>query len=407
MKTASSQIVTGLSTLVITVDPKFSLVIGVTAGWNLVSFPGINKLGMTPDLLFANRTAGYSVYAFSGGAYNVISTLQPGTGYWLNHTATGTQYNWSTSGSPTPLRGKLMYSVNTHVSANAGWNMIGSYEYNADVNFIRTMPENKRTAASIYKYTPGAGYSPVSSLTPGLGYWINLNGAATVYLPGSFAGTLGKEAATIFETLKHNNGQIVVTDAIGQSYTLYNTNASVDFKMFELPPLPPAGIFDVRFGSQRLAEDLSSMQTINLTGVVYPVTIKVSGMNLNLVDAIDGSIVNTTVNNGNSFVITDKNVNVLKVASGMITPTDYTLEQNYPNPFNPATTIKFSIPEVSDVKLTIYNALGQKVAELVNSTLEIGSYSFNWDASNVASGMYFYELSTKNFSSVKKMMLLK
>jgi flagellar hook assembly protein FlgD len=88
-------------------------------------------------------------------------------------------------------------------------------------------------------------------------------------------------------------------------------------------------------------------------------------------------------------------------------PTEYALEQNYPNPFNPSTTIKFSLPQASDVKLTIYNALGQKVAELVNSTLGAGSHSFEWNASNVASGMYFYELNTSNFSSVKKMMLLK
>ena len=88
-------------------------------------------------------------------------------------------------------------------------------------------------------------------------------------------------------------------------------------------------------------------------------------------------------------------------------PTVYSLEQNYPNPFNPSTTIKFAIPEISAVRLTIYNALGQRVAELVNNTLDAGSYSFNWDASGVASGLYFYELNTNNYSSVKKMMLLK
>jgi hypothetical protein len=178
--------------------------------------------------------------------------------------------------------------------------------------------------------------------------------------------------------------------------------------MFELPPLPPAGLFDVRFGSQRFAEDLNAgSQTIHLNGVVYPVTISVTGMNLKLADAIDGSYINTTVNSGDSYVLNNSNVNVLKVGSDAITPTVYSLEQNYPNPFNPSTTIKFAIPEVSNVKLTIYNSLGQKVAELVNSTLEAGSYTINWNASNVASGLYFYELSTSDFSSVKKMMLLK
>ncbi|MBP9583516.1 MAG: T9SS type A sorting domain-containing protein, partial [Ignavibacterium sp.] len=84
------------------------------------------------------------------------------------------------------------------------------------------------------------------------------------------------------------------------------------------------------------------------------------------------------------------------------------LEQNYPNPFNPSTKIEFSIPEdVNNVRLTIYNALGQRVAELVNSKMEAGKYSYIWNASNLATGLYIYELRTDKFVSVKKMMLLK
>jgi flagellar hook assembly protein FlgD len=89
-------------------------------------------------------------------------------------------------------------------------------------------------------------------------------------------------------------------------------------------------------------------------------------------------------------------------------PTVYALEQNYPNPFNPSTTIEFSLPEdVSSVKLTVYNALGERVAELVNGSLTAGRYSYQWDASDVATGMYIYELRTDNFVSIKKMVLLK
>jgi hypothetical protein len=95
------------------------------------------------------------------------------------------------------------------------------------------------------------------------------------------------------------------------------------------------------------------------------------------------------------------------MVSGELLPTVYALEQNYPNPFNPSTTIKFSLPEATDAVLTIYNALGQKVAELVNSRLEAGHYSYQWNAQNVASGMYIYELRTDKFVSVKKMVLMK
>lgn len=87
--------------------------------------------------------------------------------------------------------------------------------------------------------------------------------------------------------------------------------------------------------------------------------------------------------------------------------TEFVLDQNYPNPFNPSTTIKFSLPEASDVTLSIYNTLGQKVTDLVSTKLEAGRYSYEWNASNVSAGMYIYELRADKFVSIKKMILLK
>jgi hypothetical protein len=106
-------------------------------------------------------------------------------------------------------------------------------------------------------------------------------------------------------------------------------------------------------------------------------------------------------------VISDATIQKLMVTSELL-PTVYALEQNYPNPFNPSTVIEFSLPEdVGNVKLSIYNALGEKVAELVNTALQAGKYSYQWNAKNVATGMYIYELRTDKFVSVKKMLLLK
>jgi hypothetical protein len=89
-------------------------------------------------------------------------------------------------------------------------------------------------------------------------------------------------------------------------------------------------------------------------------------------------------------------------------PDDYVLFQNYPNPFNPGTVIEFTLPEdVSNAKLSIYNALGEKVTELVNSALQAGYHSYQWNAKDFATGMYIYELRTDKFVSVKKMVLVK
>lgn len=90
-----------------------------------------------------------------------------------------------------------------------------------------------------------------------------------------------------------------------------------------------------------------------------------------------------------------------------IQPTDFTLFQNYPNPFNLSTTIKFSLPVSSIVKINIYNALGQLVETLINREMSSGYHEVNFDASKLASGIYLYQLQAGNFNSVKKMLLLK
>jgi hypothetical protein len=95
-----------------------------------------------------------------------------------------------------------------------------------------------------------------------------------------------------------------------------------------------------------------------------------------------------------------------------IIPSDYFLFQNYPNPFNPATTIQFSLPIRNHVALKVLNVNGQEVAVLINKTLSAGQYKVTWDGrdhegNEVASGVYFYKLETKEFVDTKKMVLLR
>ena len=89
------------------------------------------------------------------------------------------------------------------------------------------------------------------------------------------------------------------------------------------------------------------------------------------------------------------------------TAIEFSLEQNYPNPFNPTTTIKYSLHSTSSVQLKVYNVLGNEIATIVNEELPAGDYSLNYDASNLPSGIYFYTLTTNDFSKTKKMTLVK
>jgi hypothetical protein len=88
-------------------------------------------------------------------------------------------------------------------------------------------------------------------------------------------------------------------------------------------------------------------------------------------------------------------------------PEGYSLHQNYPNPFNPSTTIKFEIPEVSAVKIVIYDVLGKVAAVLVDEKLRAGVYRAVWNAPVFSSGVYFYSIQTEKFISTRKMVLIK
>ncbi len=95
-----------------------------------------------------------------------------------------------------------------------------------------------------------------------------------------------------------------------------------------------------------------------------------------------------------------------------IQPTSFSLEQNYPNPFNPTTQIAFSIPQPEHVTITVYNILGQEVVSLLDGDMSAGAHVITWDARNghgeiLPTGVYFYKLSTHDFTAVKKMLLLK
>ena len=90
-----------------------------------------------------------------------------------------------------------------------------------------------------------------------------------------------------------------------------------------------------------------------------------------------------------------------------IVPNKFELSQNYPNPFNPGTTIRYSMPQQGNVTLKVYDVLGNKVATLVNETQSAGKYEVRFDASQLSSGIYFYQLKTDNYYEIKKMTLIK
>jgi hypothetical protein len=88
-------------------------------------------------------------------------------------------------------------------------------------------------------------------------------------------------------------------------------------------------------------------------------------------------------------------------------PTDFVLQQNFPNPFNPSTKIGFNLPDRNFVTLKVYNVLGSEILTLLNEDMSAGYYQIDFNAEGLTSGVYFYTLSTHNFTSTKKMIILR
>ena len=135
---------------------------------------------------------------------------------------------------------------------------------------------------------------------------------------------------------------------------------------------------------------------------------------------------NGTTTNVSSYSFTDKNVkadysyrlkqidfdgtfaysNIVNVSANQL-PVTFALGQNFPNPFNPTTSISYSLPQAGVVNLAIFNTLGQKVKEVVNSYQEAGNYTVSLNVSDLSSGNYIYNISVNGKSINKKMLLLK
>ena len=265
---------------------------------------------------------------------------------------------------------------------------------------------------TLYGYS--GSYSTSTSIDGTKGYWVKANASGTITI--SCGNVVDKSEEILSKIIKSTEefGKIEISDGTNNNQTLYfngNLSEGISIESYSMPPLPPAGSFDARLvGDYRLTE--SDEATLQVQTSDYPIRLKVTNLNTNeryvLTEIANGvEAARHKITNGTEIVINNKEVTILKISKEQSIPTTYNLEQNYPNPFNPSTTIKFSIPEATNVRLTIYNTLGQKVGELINTNLEAGWYSYQWDAENLATGIYIYELRTDKFVSVNKMILMK
>lgn len=201
----------------------------------------------------------------------------------------------------------------------------------------------------------------------------------------------GKQQFMSWMTVDQVTGYVYVVFYDRRAYTNTQTdiyiakstdggNTFQNTKISSTPFIPVTGFFG----------DYSNITAHN--NIVRPIWTRLDGSNLSIWTAI-----------------IDYTTSISQVGNEL--PEGFSLKQNYPNPFNPSTTIEFSIPLSAGVKLRIFDVSGREIASPVNENLNVGSYRYTFDADNLSSGIYFYELSATgeagNYKETKRMVLLK
>lgn len=361
--------------------------IPVNNDWNIVSVPLLAD-DMSLNNLFPSATS--LAYSYSG-EYISEDTLVTGTGYWLKFDGN----------EQIQICGLTQDDT---VSLQQGWNMVGVFENNIPINQITTTPPG---IIATYFFEYNDGYYIADTLKSGQGYWVRVTSDGVLNLNvDSFVKEEEQQPIVIIDP---DWGKIEIINNDGNSVTLYATNKKTDLSQFELPPVPPIGIFDARYSSGNMIEDISSKRIIRISPTNYPVTIRAKGLNIMIKDMINGNLVNEELNNGEEIKITNNKITSIEI-SGMIAkgfPVNFELYQNFPNPFNPTTTIRFALPSESVVNLSIYNVLGELIRTLINGSMKPGYHEFELNASLLSSGVYIYRIQAENFVQSKKMVIIK
>ena len=381
------------------------------SAWQLVSVPvGLNDYSKA--VVFP--TAAANIYKYvPGTGYVNTTTLANGPGYWTKF-----NYNQTLTHS-----GLIIDTLSIGIST--GWNIIGSLSYNVVAAEICTNPSG--IISAIYAYDNG--YVPLTNdgdlIKPGVGYWVYANNSGNVIL----SETCGMQKITSYPQIDLASlDKFIITDSNGKQQSLYVGNLEVEptlenFDWSMPPPVPELG-FDARFNYGEIIKVVSTDSgEVDLEILVetnsYPITLSweinpENGIEYSFIsDSGFGKISKIHIKNGQAEF--NKNaqgsIKLFGKVSDSFTlnqvPNKFELYQNYPNPFNPVTTIKYDIIKSQDVKLAVYDILGREVATLVNEQQQPGSYEIKFDATNVSSGIYFYQLKAGDFIDTKKMILIK
>ena len=348
--------------------------------WNLISLP------VQTDEYGCNNIDETTLYSFEEGGYvnTDIDEMEIGTGYWLRFVE---DENCVFSGFP----------INeTTITLTEDWNLIGSISSPVDVNTV--IDENNLIIpGTVYGFD--GGYFEAETIEPGYGYWLRSSGEGEIILSSTAPTT---RMVVIQKPEKSNTLTFV-------NQTLYFGN-KVEIEnvlSYSLPPKPPAPSTDIRFSSDtKLCTSDECVVKVTNNGKPLKIECEIKeGESWEIVDESGEVFECSSVN---VLDVGDESETfVLRKSTSPQTPTEFVLHPAYPNPFNPVTTIRFSVPELSEVNVSIYDMRGRLVETLVDKKLSPGNHSVQWNAMDQSSSMYFIRLARNGKSEILKVVLIK
>ena len=391
------------------------------SGASFVSQPYVTEHSIT-DIEFINSNTGYAVAGFGEG--DILKTTDAGE-TWVSQVSSYTLPLYGISFT-SPETGYLAGSINIKKTTNGGVNWVNVYSSTTNEIFGDIFFTDVNTGYAVGSYgkllkTTNAGGSWTASTIPNSGTFIT----SIVFVNSNTGYACGDDNKALKTTDAGatwvnmnvaapfiNLSNVFFTDAntgyISSANGIYKTTDGGS-SWFQLGT-PAGGFNNVQFRGNygyAIAGDGKIIKSTNAgsSWIVQPTVtdnplyalyfnsddfIYAGGVRGTMMKTIPQELLMTPVSGNNNQA-----------------PKGYYLNQNYPNPFNPVTSIKFGIVKSGVVKITVYDITGKVVSELLNKNLSTGSYEVKWDGSAFSSGVYFYAITTADFSETKKMILVK
>ncbi|MBI5214140.1 MAG: T9SS type A sorting domain-containing protein [Ignavibacteriae bacterium] len=362
-----------------------SVQVEINGGWELVSCPVIHS-DYSVKSIYPTGQQGTLNRFLSGIGYIRTDSLYPGQGAWLKFPSSMKTY----------IVGNEMPTL--EITLTQDWNLIGSVDHEVP-------PPSDPNIGQLFGYDNG--YTIATSVIPGKGYWVKANSAGTITL-----GDVQKKEKSVADVNSFPSITIQDNKSGQQKLFIAPKEEVLSLNKYEMPPLPPTGMFDARFISNRIIEQISSEKEnvfpIRVSSANYPLTISFDDVAGGMNAKIRVGEKEFPLKQGTPVKIMKEGEELALVVEQTGTlPNEFALYQNYPNPFNPSTVISYQLKVKSSVSLKVYDVLGKEVATLVNEIQDGGVKSVKFDGSALASGVYLYKLKAGDFSEVKKFVLIK